>query len=47
VTKPIRDAVGLHATFVVMGVALIAITGILGLIVIARAKAKERAPTPA
>lgn len=43
VTKPIRDAVGLHATFVVMGVALIAITGILGLIVIARAKAKERA----
>lgn len=45
VTKPIRDAVGLHATFIVMGVALIAITGILGLIVIARARAKERAPT--
>ncbi len=43
VTKPVRDAVGLHATFVIMGVALIVITGILGLIVIVRAKAKERA----
>lgn len=43
VTKPIRDAVGLHMTFVIMGIALIAITGVLGLIVIARAKARERA----
>lgn len=42
VTKPIRDAVGLHATFVIMGVGLIAITAILGLIVIMRSRNAER-----
>lgn len=47
VTKPIRDALGLHMTFVVMGVGLIAITGILGLIVVARARAKGRTASAA
>lgn len=43
VTKPIRDALGLHMTFVVVGVGLIAITGILGLIVVTRAKVAAKA----
>lgn len=45
VTKPIRDVVGLHMAFVVMGVALIVITGVLGLIVYSRARKQARLAT--
>lgn len=42
VTKPIRDTVGIHMTFVVIGVALITITAVLGLWAVARGRARER-----
>lgn len=45
VTKPIRDAVGLHMAFVVIGIGLVAITAIVGTLVFTRARHRDRAKT--